>query len=128
MVDPVTKRKYDLSRDSDVAVARQLILRDRPKLLVLSPPCTMFSILQNLTWRGDPVAQERFTQRKAAAVKLLETAVLLARVQMLVGGVFLFEHPASAFKAMKNEDRASTNRTSEIENQTSAIEVERRES
>ena len=39
---PVTRRAWDLRLESDRKLASALVLKDRPRLLILSPPCTLF--------------------------------------------------------------------------------------
>ena len=79
---------------------------DRPLVIILSPPCTPFSLLQQL--RGDP--QVRCPNRWREAVQVLELAVALCELQIQLGGSLVFEHPQSAtswaqedFKALKNK-------------------------
>ena len=43
--DPISQKSYDLSDHRQEAQVRELIRRDQPQLLVLSPPCTLFSVL-----------------------------------------------------------------------------------
>jgi site-specific DNA-cytosine methylase len=42
--DPITGRTYDLRTKKDQNEVRRLIKRDRPLVLTVSPPCTLFSI------------------------------------------------------------------------------------
>ena len=61
---------------------------------MLSPPCTMFSKLQNCNWkRMDPQVCRR---RLEEATLHLDFAMLLARIQHAHGRFFCFEHPAGA--------------------------------
>ncbi len=91
--DPISGRKWDLSQPKDVAKVKQMLRQDRPELLVLSPPCTMFSQLQHINGGPDPV-------RLRSAIVLFETAVDLCLYQARIGGRFILEHPrgSSAWK------------------------------
>ena len=63
-------------------------------LLVVSPPCTMFSTLQNLT----PEKRDADEVRKQLkeAVKHLTFAVYMCLKQVAEGRGFVFEHPVAA--------------------------------
>ena len=89
--DPITGRTWDLSKPHDRRKVRALVLRHRPKLLVLSPPCTLFSLLQNLAPGGLP--HIRCPMRWKEALEFLEFAVEMCRLQMKGGRGFVLEHP-----------------------------------
>ena len=40
--DPVTKRTYDLRNKKDQNEVRRMLRRDKPLVLTVSPPCTLF--------------------------------------------------------------------------------------
>jgi hypothetical protein len=42
--DPITGRTYDLRNRKDQNEVRKMIRRDKPLVLTVSPPCTLFSI------------------------------------------------------------------------------------
>ena len=42
--DPRTGRRFDLRNSKDQNEVKRVIKRDRPTVLVVSPPCTAFSI------------------------------------------------------------------------------------
>ena len=42
--DPVTGRAYDLRNMKDQNEVRQIVKRDKPLVITVSPPCTVFSI------------------------------------------------------------------------------------
>lgn len=81
--------------DSDVRVALvQEIKRRRPRVLMMSPPCTWFSGLMNLNWgKIKPVVRE---QAFRDATLHLEFCMLLADLQEAQGCGWAFEHPDSA--------------------------------
>ena len=66
----------------------------QPHRIILSPPCTMFSTLQNAN-RGK-VPSAIFAARLDNALQMLTFAMLLARLVKNYGGGFVFEHPRSA--------------------------------
>ena len=66
--------------------------RDKPRLLIACPPCTLFFKLQMI--EGDP--EIRCPERWKETVKLVELAVQVCKLQHELGGGFVFEHPQSA--------------------------------
>ena len=71
------------------------LLRNRPLLLVLSPPCTMYSIL---TWsfQHGRTPADMWNAKMRDASALLTLAMQLAARQVSPGRYFVFEHPATA--------------------------------
>ena len=66
----------------------------RPKLLILSPPCTYLCQLMGLNWwKMDRQVRETKLQD---AIKLLDLAIWAAEFQLRGGRDFLIEHPAHA--------------------------------
>ena len=96
--DPITRQKWDLSDKRVVARVKEMIRKDSPQLLVASPPCTLFSQLQNLSGGPEPVALQK-------AIVLFEVAVDLCMYQARLGGRFVLEHPKSS-RAWKRSCRA----------------------
>ena len=85
--DPVTGRTYDLLNAKDQQAIRRLVKRDRPHTIVLSPPCTAFSIANQSvidisTWNK--------------AVEMIRFAVELCEMQRKSWRHFVFEQPRSA--------------------------------
>ena len=70
----------------------------KPGLVVASPPCTLFSILQNLNmWRlRDPRKLKEYLHELCKAKKLLKFAVEVINLVRSYKGTFLFEHPLSS--------------------------------
>ena len=98
-IDPMTGRKWDL-RDKDVQKkVIDMVMKDKPELLVLCPPCTLFSMLQNLA--GDP--RVRCPAKWQEAVAMVDFAVQLCRMQAKSGRKFLFEHPLGASSWTRTE-------------------------
>ena len=87
--DPLTGRRWDLRPGADQNRALARLRKDRPQVLVVSPPCTQFSALQNLS--GGPKPKEY-----QEALELLRFAVRMCHEQRRGGRTFVFEHPASA--------------------------------
>ena len=85
---------WDFSRRERREEARRRLRATRPWLLVGSPMCTAFSILQSLNFsRMDP---EKVRRLVTEALVHLHFCVQLYRDQMADGRFFLHEHPASA--------------------------------
>ena len=78
----------------DRAWARRLVWKHKPQFLVVCPPCTLFSSLQNLSPNGLPA--ERCPQLWAEALMMLEFGIELCQIQRRAGRGFLFEHPLTA--------------------------------
>jgi len=73
----------------------RLLVLLRIAMLILSPPCTAFSFLQEMfNYKKLPV--EVVQQKMAAAMILLRHALQCAKIQYEAGRLFVFEHPASA--------------------------------
>ena len=85
--DPWTGRKWDLRDEKCKEAARSLLRRTRPKLLIASPPCTLFSLLQNLS------GGVKDNVRMQEAIDMVDFAVELCIMQHRAGRKFVFEHP-----------------------------------
>ena len=89
--------------------ALELISTLKPALIILSPPCTVFSTLRRLSdYKRNPAEVKQEQQEGLSHVKF---SVQLARLQMKSQRGFLFEHPRRATSwqsdellALKNED------------------------
>ena len=82
-----------LDSASRVALVQE-IKRRRPRVLMMSPPCTWFSGLMNLNWsKIKPVVRE---QAFRDATLHLEFCMLLADLQETQGCGWAFEHPDAA--------------------------------
>ncbi len=84
---------WDFQKPQDRKRALDRIRAEEPFLVVGSPPCTMFSSLQNL--RADKGTAEWEARRRAAEV-LLVFAAAVYQLQIQAGRHFLHEHPAGA--------------------------------
>ena len=81
-IDPITQKTWDLSLPHVQGRVKGLIRRVRPKLVVLSPPCTMFSALQfmNPAW-----GSESWRKQLAVAEDLLRFSCEVATLQHKLG-------------------------------------------
>ena len=84
---PKTQRVWNLLQDA--REAKRLLQQDAPGLLIMSPPCTLFSSFQNLCTNGLPEA--RCPKQWQEAIEMVICSVEMARVQMRQGGKFVFE-------------------------------------
>ena len=89
--------KFDDKRDQDKAW--EVIRKTKPTLVIGSPPCTYFSLLQELhiaVHGKDPAWMARFEAAKQKAVRHFEFCCKVYRHQMANGRHVLHEHPWSA--------------------------------
>ena len=92
-VDPITGRRWNLAAARDLRLAKTRIREDRPAVLIVCPPCTLFSALQSFSGGPDPV-------ELSYAIHLVKNALELCTLQAKLGGTFVFEHPMGS-KAWK---------------------------
>ena len=79
--------------------ARKQLDKEDPLFVIGSPPCTMFSVLQELfggARRADPKKQDKFDEKLAAAVKHMEFCCEVYRQHTKKGGYVVHEHPWGA--------------------------------
>ena len=85
---------WDFTKASHRKKALALIRELCPVLVILSPPCTTFSQLRNLSnYKRSP---QQVEAEEAEGLQHLEFAVQIAHLQRRAGRGFLFEHPKSA--------------------------------
>ena len=85
---------WDFYKPSHQKAALRLVNELQPVLIVLSPPCTTFSALRNLSnFKRD---QATVAQEEAEGRLHVRFSVQLARIQLRAGRGFLFEHPRNA--------------------------------
>lgn len=98
--DPWSGKAWDLSDRRCQALALKLVCQHQPKFLMLSPPCTLFSTLQNLNpGKGTPAWQTRYDE----AVELLRFCCMVAATQVRQGRYFALEHPQAATSWTRQE-------------------------
>ena len=73
-------------------------------MLILSPPCTLFNQLQQLSPYGLPA--ERCLEKWREALVMLQFAIELCEIQRAAGRGFLFEHPLTASSWSQSELKA----------------------
>ena len=95
---------YDLQLGDDLLEsgtrdqARSYFQTVRPGLVVISPPCTLFSRLQQLSkWKThDPESMNQYLRRLRQAKVLLHFGLEIAQIVMDYNGIFVFEHPLTS--------------------------------
>ena len=92
--DPMTNRPWDLSKHEVRERVRKLVRSTKPFMLIGSPPCTMFSSLQNLSKnRRD---QKEYEKKLNVAKQHIKFCAELYKMQAKEGRFFLHEHPNAA--------------------------------
>ena len=88
---------WDFSKAADRRRAIEQIKTQKPFVIVGSPPCTLFSILQGLNkHRLGKKWEEEFEERKKGAIRHVEFCTELYRLQSAAGRYWVHEHPESA--------------------------------
>ena len=85
---------YDFSKHECREKARKLIHKTKPLLLIGSPMCTWFSVLQNLNKKH--MSKENWQKAYNNAVEHIKFVFELYDTQVRNGRYFLHEHPATA--------------------------------
>ena len=89
-VDKTTGRSWNLLDPVQREMAFDLVRRDKPHTVILSPPCTKFCALLRLCKNG--VDRKDWIE----AVRMVNAAVKIAEIQLDAGRHFVFEHPLTA--------------------------------
>ena len=89
--DPLTGKPWDFCKREVRARIRALVHESKPFMLIGSPPCTMFSGLQNLS--KSRRNEEEFNLKMEIAKKHIKFCVELYKMQLDGGRHFLHEHP-----------------------------------
>ena len=90
---------WDFDLEADKARAKECIRRDKPTLVIGSPPCTYFSTLQELNkhnMRHDAAWMSKFNENLNKAIRHIIFCVEVYWMQMAEGRFWLHEHPWSA--------------------------------
>ena len=85
---------WDFRRAQDRKKALEELLCTEPHVLIGSPPCTDFSVIQNIN--RDRMGEVEWQRRKIEAMDHLEFACEMYIKQAEQGRVFVHEHPATA--------------------------------
>ena len=93
--DELDNEPWDFNKPEKRARAREVLLRDKPFMLIASPMCTAFCRLQEL-FNYPKMEPNEVEQLVKEAVAHLRFALELCTTQHKAGRLFLFEHPASA--------------------------------
>ena len=115
----------DLLQTSQRQHVREYIRTVRPGLVLMAPPCQMFSQLQNLLRdlrQRDPACMARYLRKKREATLLFNFAVELAWTCLELGLDFVIEHPwaSGAWKTpavtrLLQDDRVVLSRTDQCQ-------------
>ena len=88
--DQTTNRMWNLLEKRDQSLLWGVLRRRPTRLLIASPPCTIFSSLQKL--RKTPMPEDE----RQNGLELLKVAVRACLLQVKSNNLFIFEHPAGA--------------------------------
>jgi hypothetical protein len=88
-------KRWNFLLATDRARARQLISKEKPFVVIGSPPCTDFSSW-NTRLNHKRMSKDEVRRRKVEAETLLEFAIEVYEHQIRHGRHFIHEHPASA--------------------------------
>lgn len=105
----LTKGHDFLTVDARASCLRAVLER-KPKFLMVSPPCTMYSQLQRL-FNLHKMSEEQRAARFLEADNLLDFAMHLCKVQSDSGRYYCFEHPHRA----SSWDRASVKKIRDLD-------------
>ena len=88
----------DLLRSQDRNDVRHYVKTNQPGLVVVSPPCTLYTLLQNLNQRylDTPEKIREHMKRVAEAQVLMRFAIEICRMVASYQGTFLFEQPQTS--------------------------------
>ena len=89
---------WDLTRKDHQAKMERILDKEKPTLLIGSPPCTRFSILMNILMNSDitPERRRQFHEELDEAIDHIRFCVKMYWKQLKAGRYFLHEHPAQA--------------------------------
>ena len=91
--DPESGHAWDFSKEEMRQRARQLVIENKPYVVIGSPPCTAFSHIQNLNKKRPKHIRDRELREGRQHLRF---AVELYRLQVLGGRYYLHEHPSLA--------------------------------
>ena len=90
---------WDLSDAKQQEEVWKIVERDEPEVIIGSPPCTLFSTLQNINWArysGDDAWRQTFYEELTKAKRHVAFCCRLYRYQLSRDKYFIHEHPWSA--------------------------------
>ena len=95
---------FDLGTGEGQARCLRIFNNDRPQILMLSPPCTVFSQIQR-THQNRRKDYEDWQQKYCEGLNLWRFGLLLFERQVLQGRLAVIEHPAQASSRRLPETR-----------------------
>ena len=86
---------HDLLQLSSRNEVRKYLNETKPGLVVVSPPCTMMSIMQNMNQKylQDPDKYKQYVRRLIEARTLWNFGIEICKTVMAYGGTFVLEQP-----------------------------------
>ena len=90
------KSGYDFDSKKDRDRCWEALERDKPTLVIGSPPCTLFSRLQELNkfmYKDDRMWMFKFQERMEQAKRYVEFCAKVYKFQIDNGRYFVHEHP-----------------------------------
>ena len=90
------KSGFDFDKSSDRAKCWEAVKRDKPTLVIGSPPCTLFSRLQELNkymYRTDRIWMAKYEELLLQAKRYVKFCTEIYEYQRANGPYFLHEHP-----------------------------------
>ena len=92
--NPGTGKPWNLADPATQAQVRRMVVEDKPLFVVGSPPCTAFSIMQNISRaKRDPKIVEKELEDGRRHLKI---CTQLCLIQLQSGRFFVHEHPVGA--------------------------------
>ena len=91
---------YDLLKPEFQTEVLRYLNQVQPGLVIVSPPCTLFSLMQNM---NNHRKTRRFLKRLRDARRLLKFAVKATLLVRAYGGSFVFEHPLTSRAWLEHE-------------------------
>ena len=90
------KSGYDFVSSSGRGDALRMLALKKPRFIMISPPCTLFSILQKCFRNFEKMDPAILQKRWDEAMVMLDFGAMVAQHQLRNGQFFAFEHPAGA--------------------------------
>jgi len=91
---------HDLLKQPFQDEVMRYLSKVKPGLVIVSPPCTLFSLLQNMNVNKHT---RQYLQRLRHAKRLLRFAWKVMQLVISYGGCFVFENPLTARTWLENE-------------------------
>ena len=86
---------YDLTLDSSQSAMWEIIETSKPKVVIISPPCTFYSSA-NRVWNRGRIPPAQWERRRVHADTMLHLAMQICQYQHDRRAGFVFEHPSGA--------------------------------